>query len=118
MAKKDLFKNLTQEQQMQIVKTLAAYDRVHVEFSNGEYHVTTMYTLLAVYPKDHQVLDEFYAREFYPKGSTYLDDWYDFVSQKKASGQKNQNGSFQKEFEEAWAPKYQKALAYFMEAGE
>lgn len=118
MAKKDLFKNLTQEQQMQIVKTLAAYDKVHVEFYNGEYHVTTIYVLAAHYPADLKVLDEFHAREFYPNGSTYFDDWYDFLSKKKASGQKNENGIFQKEFEEAWASKYQKALDYFMEAGE
>ena len=115
MTNKELFKTLSKENQMSIVKTLACYDKVHVEFYNGEYHITPHWTLLAKYPKDHKILNEFKKSEFDFQGRDYFYEWYIFCEQKENKGEKNKNGAWQAEFEKHWLSIYEKAIEKYKE---
>ena len=64
MTNKEFFKTLDKNIQMDIIQTLRSYNKVHIEFYYGEYHVTTNYTLMAKYPSDYKMLNEFKAKEF------------------------------------------------------
>jgi len=125
MTNKELFNQLNKEQQMEIIKTLMAFDEVHVEYYNGKYHITTNYVLLAKYPSDYKMLNEFTKKEFYEKiNFNYFDKWYDFVEAKKRNGEKNSSyrdekgevhGKWQDEFEKSCEPIYQQALNNYLE---
>jgi hypothetical protein len=123
MTNKELFKKLTAKQQMEMVKHLACYNKAHIEFYNGEYHITSAYCLLAKYPEDYKVLNEFESKEFYPNGVNYELEWFYFWNDKEKKGEKNEiidlpdgsfTGKWQQEFEDLFEPRYQKALRYFL----
>lgn len=114
MTNKEFFKTLNKEQQLEIVSTLSCYDKVHVEFYNGEYHITTSWSLLAKYPKDFKVLNEFKNSEFNYDGHDYNNEWYEFWNAKERKGLKNTEGKWQDEFEELWQPIYNKAREEYL----
>lgn len=116
MTNKEFFKTLNKEKQMEIVKTLTCYDRVHVEFYNGDYHITPNWTIRVSYPKDHKILNEFEAKEFDFEEHNYELEWYDFWNEKKRKGETNKNGSWQIEFENLWKPIIEKAHKKYIEA--
>ena len=125
MTNKELFNQLTKEQQMEIVKTLACFNECHIEYYNGKYHISTSYCLMANYPSDYKVLNKFHTKEFYPNGIDYNNQWYNFWREKEAKGETNQiidlpNGGFtgkwQQEFEHLFEKNYQKAYKHFMQA--
>lgn len=122
MTNQELFNLLSKEQQFELIHTLACYNNAHVEFYEGEYHISTSYCLRATYPSDHKVLNKFSSKEFYPNGIDYHNAWYRFWNEKEAKGEKNEiidlpNGDFtgkwQQEFEQMLEPKYQEAYRYF-----
>ena len=122
MTNKELFNLLTKEQQMDIVQTLAAFNKVHVEYYNGKYHITTSYCLMSNYPKDFKILNEFTSKEFYPNGIDYSGRWYRFWNEKERNGEENEtymingdiHGKWQDEFEDMLEPEYQQARNYFL----
>ena len=113
MTNKELFNQLSKKSQLDLVKALACYDEAHVEYYNGDYHIEINWSLLAQYPEDFKVLNTFKSEEFYPKGSNYFKDWYDFVDEKKSKGEKNSEGQWQKEFEKVYESIFQQAINYF-----
>ena len=113
MTNKELFNQLSRVLQLELVRALACYDEAHVEYYKGKYFVKVDWFLFSNYPEDFKVLNTFKSEEFYPKGSTYFNDWYDFVDKKKSKGGKNSEGQWQKEFEKLYEPIYQQAINYF-----
>lgn len=123
MTNKDLFEKLPYETRMQVVKTLAAYNKVHVDWDQNGYTVNTSHVLTRQ-PRGEIRFAEFEAKEFYPKGSRYHLDWYLFCRSKEKAGEKNEtykingewHGKWQDEFEEIQKPKYEAAYNYFLKA--
>ena len=113
MTNKELFNQLSTDLQLDLAHLLACYDEAHVEYYKGEYFVKVDWFLFSNYPEDFKVLNTFKSEEFYPKGSTYFNDWYDFVDKKKSKGEKNSEGQWQKEFEKLYEPVYQQAINHF-----
>lgn len=114
MTNKELFNLLTKEQQRQVVSTLAVYEKCHITFYNGEYHVETAYYLLGKYPEDFKTFDnEFQSKEFYKDTMWYHNAWYRFLQEKERQGEENDiitvngkhEGKFQHEFETGYADK-------------
>ena len=115
MTKKQLFNLLNKEQQMDVVKTLACYDEVHIEFYNGEFHVEINWTLRSGYPRDFKFLGEFKREDFYKEiNCNYELDWYNFWNNKERKGEVNNHGTWQKDFEKLYEPIYQQAYNYFI----
>ena len=99
MTNKELFKTLSKENQMEIVKTLASYDKVHVEFYNGHYHITPNWSILEKYPSDYEILNEFKKSEFDFDGHNYDLEWYKDGYKDREAFNKRWNEIFEKEVE-------------------
>ena len=123
MTNLELFKKLNKEQQMEIIHILANFSKVHVEYYNGQYHISTSYCLMAKYPSDYKMLNEFTSKEFKLDSMDYGNRWYRFWNEKERNGENNEcykingkiHGKWQDEFEAMLEPEYQKALNNYLE---
>lgn len=119
MTNKEFFKTLDKNIQMDIIQTLRSYNKVHIEFYYGEHHATTNYTLMAKYPSDYKVLNEFEAKEFDFEGHNYELEWYDYWNEKERKGEKNEiingRGKWQLEFENLWKLIIERAYNKYIE---
>lgn len=119
MTNKEFFKTLDKNIQMDIIQTLRSYNKVHIEFYYGEHHATTNYTLMAKYPSDYKVLNEFEAKEFDFEGHNYELEWCDYWNEKERKGEKNEiingRGKWQLEFENLWKPIIERAYNKYIE---
>ena len=124
MTNLELFKLLDKETQLNLVQTLAAFEKCHVTYYSGKYHVETAVYLLGKYPVDYKAFDnEFYSKEFYQNTMWYHNAWYNFINEKERNGEENEiitvngkhDGKFQYEFETNFAaPRYEKALQDYL----
>lgn len=115
MTNKELFKLLTKEQQMSLIRTLSCYNEAHIEYYYGEYHIEVNYTLLNKYPEDHKVLNVYTKKEVYGDSTfIYLNEWYDYVESKRRNKETNENGVWQKEFEAKCEPIFQEILNKYL----
>lgn len=123
MTNKELFEKLSKEQQLELVKTLASFDKAHVEFYNGEYHIHTSFCIRVKYEDDFKVLNTFTTKEFYPHGINKELDWYYFWNEKERNGEENEcyevngeiHGKWQDEFEESYLPIHEEAIKNYLQ---
>ena len=56
---------LPEETVTKIKDTLQVYDKCHIEFTNGKYHVGTGFGIFSSYPEDFRVVGTAYAEDIY-----------------------------------------------------
>lgn len=75
------FNELPQDVQDKIKSTLHVYDKAHVVYEYGEYHVSTGICLKAEYAADHKVIGTYTAHEIFTEEErieNYINTFYDY----------------------------------------
>lgn len=78
---KEEFGKLPGEIQDKTKETLRAYSEVHVDFYDGEYHVSTGIMLRGQYPKDFKSIGYVYADDVYTleeRTQNYIECFHDY----------------------------------------